>query len=157
MASIEQKKQFLITDLPAYFESNPTDTAPVFGKMTVQQMVEHFSESVRIASGKRDIKDFITPPEHLDKIQAFMLSDKPFRENTPNPLIGDTAPPLKHGDMAQAISELKIEISKFFDSFSTGETKVTRNPFFGDLDLEKNVHLLYKHALHHLRQFGINP
>jgi hypothetical protein len=33
----------------------------------------------------------------------------------------------------------------------------TRNPFFGDLNFAENVHLLHKHALHHLRQFGVVP
>ena len=28
------------------------------------------------------------------------------------------------------------------------------NPIFGELDFNGNVQLLYKHALHHLRQFG---
>jgi hypothetical protein len=39
--------------------------------------------------------------------------------------------------------------------FQENHMQQTRNPFFGDLNFEENVHLLYKHALHHLKQFGV--
>ena len=40
------------------------------------------------------------------------------------------------------------------EAFEKNPDLVTRNPFFGDLNFEQSVQLLYKHALHHLRQFG---
>jgi hypothetical protein len=45
----------------------------------------------------------------------------------------------------------------FFEVFEKDTALVTRNPFFGDLNFEQNVQLLYKHSLHHLRQFGVEP
>ena len=35
------------------------------------------------------------------------------------------------------------------------DAHITTNPIFGDLDFAANVQLLHKHALHHLRQFGL--
>lgn len=157
MATTEQKLAFLQTGFVQQLEKIPADTPPIFGKMTLQQMVEHFSDSVRIASGKNSILEFVTPVEHMEKMQAFMLSDKPFRENTPNPLMPDIPPPVTHPRIEDALAELKKEIGYFVDSFNGNANRVTRNPFFGDLNFDQNVHLLYKHALHHLRQFGVSP
>ena len=56
-----------------------------------------------------------------------------------------------------AIGALQLELIYFFEAFGKDPQLITRNPFFGDLNFEQNVQLLYKHALHHLRQFGVEP
>jgi hypothetical protein len=117
--------------------------------------VEHFSDSVRIASGKTRYSEIVTPEAHLDKMRSFLVSDKPFRENTMNPLMPEVPAPVRNRSAEEAINELKSELADFFSSFEKAPIQVTRNPIFGDLNFEENVQLLYKHALHHLRQFGI--
>lgn len=149
------KVHFLKTDFVPLLQRIPADTAPAWGKMTLQQMVEHFGDAVRIASGKLSNLPVATPEEHLPKMQAFIRSDKPFRENTRNPLLPEMPPPVRHASITIALTELQSELNDFFDVFSTNENNTTRNPIFGDLDFELNVQLLYKHALHHLRQFGV--
>jgi len=133
----------------------PTDRQPAWGKMTLQQMIEHFSDSVRIASGKTAITDIITPEEQLEKMRHFLAGEKPFRENTPNPLMPEVPAPVRNLSVHDAITELSRELEFFFSVFEKNNLQVTRNPFFGDLNYELNVQLLYKHALHHLRQFGV--
>jgi hypothetical protein len=54
-----------------------------------------------------------------------------------------------------AVSELKAQLEHFFASFAANPKLTTLNPFFGVLDYDMNVQLLHKHALHHLRQFGV--
>lgn len=155
MPGTEQKLDFLQNVFVQELEKIPADKPPVFGKMTLQQMIEHFSDSVRIASGKKCIQEFITPPDQIDRMLAFVLSDKPFRENTPNPLMPPIPAPVTHARIEDALAELKREINYFIVSFQGDDERVTRNPFFGDLNFVQNVHLLYKHALHHLKQFGV--
>jgi hypothetical protein len=123
--------------------------------MTVQQMIEHFADYMRIASGKAVFTEIITPPEQLDKMRNFLESDKPFRENTKNPLMPEVPAPVRNPSKAEAIKELKEELGYFFSVFEINNLQVTRNPFFGDLNYEQNIQLLYKHACHHLRQFGV--
>jgi hypothetical protein len=123
--------------------------------MTLQQMIEHFSDSVRIASGKTAHPDFVFPPEQLQKYREFMLSEKPFKENTANPLMPEVPAPVINVSTQEAINELQKEINFFLSVFEKNNLQVTRSPFYGDLNYEQNVHLLHKHALHHLRQFGI--
>lgn len=149
-----EKAEFLKHRFIPLLKQIPSDTAPQWGKMTLQQMVEHFSESVRIASGKTVHTEFVFPPEQLQKYREFILSEKPFRENTVNPLMPEVPAPVINVSAEEALNELGLEIKYFFTVFEKNKLQVTRNPFFGDLNYEQNVHLLHKHALHHLRQFG---
>jgi hypothetical protein len=153
--TIEEKAKFLRTSFIALLRGLPTETQGVWGKMTVQQMIEHFAESVRIASGKMVHADILTPPEHLDKMRSFLESDKPFRENTKNALMPEVPAPVRNPSIANAVKELKEEIDFFFTVFEKNNLQTTRNPFFGDLNFDLNIHLLYKHAVHHLKQFGV--
>jgi hypothetical protein len=63
--------------------------------------------------------------------------------------------PVKNRSAEEARQELQDEINYFFTVFEKNNLQTTRNPFFGDLNFEENVHLLYKHAMHHLKQFGV--
>jgi hypothetical protein len=123
--------------------------------MTVQQMIEHFADYMRIASGKAVYAEIMTPPEQLDRMRSFLESEKPFRENTKNPLMPEVPAPVRNPSKAEAVKELKEEFDYFFAVFEENNLQVTRNPFFGDLNYEQNIQLLYKHAVHHLRQFGV--
>jgi hypothetical protein len=149
------KAEFLKNRFIPLLKQIPSDTQPRWGKMTLQQMIEHFSDSVRIASGKTVYTDSVFPPEHLQKVREFMLSEKPFKENTVNPLLPEAPAPVINISTEEAINELQQEINYFFSVFEKNNLQVTRSPFFGDLNFEENIHLLYKHASHHLRQFGV--
>ena len=134
---------------------NPAAKA-IWGKMNVQQMIEHFTESVMIASGK--IKQpVVYEGEKLKKYREFMLSEQPFRPNTKNPLMHEEPAPLRYNTLPSAIGKLKQELIYFFEVFEKKPAWVTLNPFFGELNFEENIHLLHKHAIHHLKQFGAAP
>ena len=154
---VEEKAEFLRNQFISLLRQVPTETPPRWGKMTLQQMVEHFADYTRIASGKTVHPEIITAPEHLDKMRAFIESDKPFRENTPNALMPEVPAPVRNPSVESAINELRKEIDYFFTVFEKNNLQVTRNPFFGDLNYDQNIKLLYKHAWHHLKQFGVNP
>lgn len=151
------KAGFLKQQFVPLLRQLPSDTPARWGRMTLQQMVEHFSDSVRIASGKVQLTRILTPEEQLPKMQAFLMSDKPFREHTPNALLPETPAPVRHPALSDAVDDLQEELRFFFSVFEDNHLQQTRNSFFGDLTFEQNIHLLYKHALHHLRQFGVEP
>ncbi len=153
-----EKENFLRTKLISYLQRLDPATAPKWGKMNVQQMIEHYGgDAVRNASGRLKIDNILTPPDHLEKLREFMMSDKPFKENTKNPLMGEEPLPLRYKTVQAAIGALQQELIYFFEAYEKNPTQIIRNPFFGDLNFEQNVQLLYKHALHHLRQFGVEP
>ena len=153
-----EKENFLRTKLIAYLQRLDPATPSRWGKMNVQQMIEHYGgDAVRNASGRLKIDTIMTPPEHLERMREFMMSDKPFKENTKNPLMGDEPAPLQYKTIQAAIGGLQQELIYFFETFEKNPELITRNPFFGDLNFEQNVQLLYKHAIHHLKQFGVEP
>ena len=125
-----------------------------WGVMNPQQMVEHFSETMRMATG-RLVLPIYTSDDDLKKMRMFMLSERPFRENTKNPIMGEVPEPVKLESLAAAVDELENELDIFFETFSANPDQLTVNPIFGYLSFAENVHLLHKHAMHHLKQFSI--
>jgi hypothetical protein len=153
-----EKENFLRTRLVRYLQQLNPATPPLWGKMSVHQMIEHFAgDAVRSASGRLKIEKIITPPDNLQLMREFMMSDKPFKENFNNPLLNEEPAPLRFHTVQAAIGALQQELIYFFEAFAKDPQLITRNPFFGDLNFEQNVQLLYKHAIHHLRQFGVEP
>jgi hypothetical protein len=150
-----EKADFLQNRLVPLLRQIPSDSAPKWGKMTLQQMIEHVADYTRIASGKTVYTEIHTPEDRLEKMRDFLMSEKPFKENTANPLLPEIPAPVKNPSIEMALKELETEIKYFFSVFEKNNMQVTRNPFFGDLNFEQNVQLLHKHALHHLRQFGV--
>jgi hypothetical protein len=149
-----EKYNFLKQDfIPLLKKLNSTDKGK-WGVMNAQQMVEHMAEYIRIASGKLKVEPQLTG-ERLERAKAFLMTEVPFKENTPNSLLPDVPPAVKHLDMQSAINELQEELNYFFKIFEDNKSLITPNPFFGDLDFEKNIQLLHKHATHHLKQFGL--
>ena len=153
MENIQQKADFLEKEYTKVLSHLDAEAPRKWGKMNVQQMIEHMSEYVRLASGKISLP-VVTPDERLPRMQEFLNSEKPFRENTPNPLMPDTPAPVKHANKVDAIKELQAEIDYFFSVYKNEPGKTLASPFFGVLDFEHQVQLLHKHATHHLRQFG---
>jgi len=149
-------KEFLESEFIKFCKILSAKQLGKWGKMNAQQMIEHFSDSVKIASGKTSFP-LQTPSERLEAVQNFVKSDKQFRENTPNNLISDEPPSVRNETIEKAVSELEKEIEDFYALFHHHPDKIVQNPFFGDLNFELWQKLLAKHALHHSKQFGYNP
>ena len=148
------KEEFLKNDfIPLLKKLKPADEGK-WGLMNAQQMVEHFTDAVKNANGKLKLPSLVGG-EKLVKMRAFLLSEEPFKENTKNPLIPETGIQLRQPDLPSAIDKLKKELDYFFEVYQKDPELTIINSFFGELDYKMNVQLLYKHALHHLRQFGL--
>lgn len=131
-------------------------TPPQFGKMNLLQMVEHMSYAFRQASGLIPLAP-VNDEATTQKMYAFMMSDKPFRDNTPNPYLPDEPAAPSHVSAQEAVETLRADIATFVHTFEADPERRILNPFFGNLNQAEWIHLLHKHALHHLRQFGLNP
>ncbi|NCX95870.1 MAG: hypothetical protein EBX41_05580 [Chitinophagia bacterium] len=155
MIYLEDKWEFIETTFFEQLATIPPDTKPLWGKMNLHQMVEHLSEYVQIASGR--VREFIVvSEEQMEKNLAFLESEKPFKENTPNSLMPTTPREPYFATLDLAIQDLKDELAYFFWAYDVTPYLAIDNPFFGPLDIEQQIQLLYKHFKHHLRQFGIN-
>jgi len=155
MENLQQKAGFLKDQYTTVLRGLSADAPRKWGKMNVQQMIEHMADYVRIASGKT-LMEIVTPEDRLPRLRGFLESEKPFPENTPNVLMPEEPLPTRHSSKDEAINELQAELGHFFQVHEQEAGKVTPNPFFGDLVYEQQVQLLHKHATHHLRQFGLD-
>ena len=153
MENIAAKADFLKNEYAKKLAALHADTERKWGKMNVQQMIEHMSDYVRVGYGKTILPRQVSD-ENLPRAQAFLQSEKPFRENTPNSLMSETPADTRLATKEEAIQELQSELNNFFDAFANEPGKRADNPFFGALDYDMSVQLLHKHAWHHLRQFG---
>lgn len=150
-----EKENFLRTRFVPLLQKLDAATPARWGKMNLHQMIAHFTEDGFMIANGSIVHDVITPPERLIKFREFLLSDRPFQENTRNPMLPEEPTPPKHKTIQAEIGAMQIELIKFFEVFSSNPHLTTRNPIFGDLNFDENVQLLYKHAAHHLKQFGV--
>ena len=148
------KVEFLQKDFLLLLSQLQPDAKGKWGVMNGQQVIEHFIDVFKIANGNLKIP-LINHGERLEKFREFLFSEKPFRENTKNPLLGEVPHTLIHPDKETALLELRKQVNDFFEYFQEHSTLTTLNPIFGELDYAANIQLLHKHTLHHLRQFGL--
>lgn len=149
-----EKMLFLQHTFPLLLKRLKGDEKPVWGKMNPQQMVEHMADSFRQANPEQYVP-VVTPSEQLPAFKAFIMTEKEFRPNTKNRILGDEPAPVRHENLAAAITDLEKAIEEFAGYFISNPEKITTNPVFGDLNLSEWVQLLHKHAMHHLKQFSL--
>ena len=150
----QDKVNFLKNDFIFLLKHLAPDAKGLWGAMNGQQMVEHFVDVVKNASGKLKLP-MVNQGERLQQAREFLFTEKPFAQNIKNPFISETAPAPRKATIQGAIEKLQQELNYFFNVFENNPSLTTHSPFFGELDFAGNVHLLHKHALHHLRQFGL--
>jgi len=149
-----EKENFLRTKFISLLQRLDAGTAARWGKMNVRQMIEHFTDVTMVASGKLKMP-VVTPADKLPKYREFMFSEKPFKENTKSPVLPPEPLPLKKNTKEAAIGKLQEELIYFFEVFEKEPGKKTAHPAFGELNFEENIQIMHKHALHHLKQFGV--
>ena len=149
-----EKEDFLKNKFIPLLSKLDSHTKGNWGVMDAQQMVEHFADALKNASGKLQLPS-LSSGEQLDKMRSFLMSDKPFRENTDNPLLPKEGLLHRQKDITASINKVQQELNYFFDTFQNNPSLKTSNAFFGELDYDQNIQLLHKHAMHHLKQFGL--
>ncbi len=127
------------------------DTQPLWGKMTVDQMLLHCKLATDVAFGKQDLKI-----NFAMKILGKLLKKKVFyggamKKNTPT---AQEFIVTERYDFEKTKKEL---ISNFTRFASEGKSSIQlkSHPFWGKMTSEEWDILLWKHTNHHLEQFGV--
>ncbi len=149
----QEQKEYLLDQLVNDFRSLSQPANANWGKMNFNQMLEHLIEACKNASGDIVFDTFHTPEERLPAMQAFLMTDKLFKPETKNAMMGEEPAPVKNENTNALLDELQSQIHRFYERFQQDENLVARNPIFGDLNEELWTRLLYKHCIHHLHQF----
>jgi len=148
------KAKFLKEDYIPLLRKLKGDEKGNFGKLSSQGMIEHMCDAFGNAYG-RIHQPLHTKEDMVQRFRDFALSDKPFKENTPNAYMSETPAPMRHPNITAAIEELEGEIKNFFDFYKNNPGAIKLNAFFGEFNYSDWLHLLHKHANHHLKQFNL--
>jgi len=133
-----------------------SESKPLWGIMTSQNMIEHLILSVKLGNGGLTI-ECKTPTERLPIFKRFLFSSRPFPKNYISPATGKALLPLEFESISVAIQVLQKETEKFFDFFKSTPAATLVNPTYGELNYEEWIQFHKRHFDHHLSQFGLIP
>jgi hypothetical protein len=138
-------------EILARIEKLTPESKALWGKMSVSQMLAHSTEATKLATGEINTK--FAPIQIMGNLfkKSFITGGKPFRRNSP------TSPELKMVEPKEFDKEKAIYIAAINNAYAQGAkgAKSDRHPFFGKMTVEEWGILGYKHADHHLSQFGV--
>jgi len=123
---------------------------PLWGKMSVTQMVRHLSCSYEVALADRDVAAVKGPPPWLMKFAALRTGLR-WPKGTP------TTPELVRAldeECSSKFAELVDETIGKMEAVASGVRWQASHPMFGKMSAKDWMRWGYLHADHHLRQFG---
>lgn len=129
------------------------DAKPAWGKMSAQRMVEHLTDTIRIATGENP-QELLIPEEKIERMVAFLYNDKPMAQNMEVPFAKEGTP-LRNEELELAIDEFVDVYLEFQELFAQNPELKTTHAFYGPLAYEQWDLLNKKHLTHHFTQFGI--
>lgn len=125
---------------------------PLWGSLTPQGMVEHLTDTLKIASGEIKQK-LVIPSEKIESMQRFLETDKEMVRNIEVPFAPKERV-LRNESISDAIDEFAEQWIAFEEHFENEET-TELHPFYGDLNFDQWKKLNSKHLTHHFKQFSL--
>ena len=130
------------------------DSQPRWGKMTAQQMVEHLAWAFELSTGHARVECPI-PEAQRERLKAFLYDNRPTPHGFMNPVLAAGLPPLRHVGLAEARAALRVEVDRFVQQCRATPGAMHAHPVFGPIGVEGWARTHFKHAHHHLLQFGL--
>jgi oxepin-CoA hydrolase/3-oxo-5,6-dehydrosuberyl-CoA semialdehyde dehydrogenase len=127
-------------------------TPAQWGGMSAQEMVEHMEWVFAISNGRVQV-DCPVPEAERERMKPFLRSNMPTPRGFENPVLTGGLPALRHVDLAAARAALADEVARFFAEAEPDAPRT--HPLFGPIGHEDWSRAHYKHAHHHLLQFGL--
>jgi hypothetical protein len=150
----EARARFLRHDLARVLAALDPDARPGWGAMTAQQMVEHLQWGFEVSTGRVTLECTV-PEAKRARLKPFLFDDTPMRREFRNPALAAGLPALRHAGLSAARAALAAEVSGFLDHERSAPTAVYTHPVFGPITVEEWSRAHFKHAYHHLLQFGL--
>lgn len=148
--------KFISTNLEVLlplFEKLEADQMPLWGTMKAQRMIEHLCDTLRLASGE-EVLPLEIPEDKLEKMVAFLDTDKPMARNLQVVFAPENAP-LRHDELELAIDEYVERWIDLEALYSVNPSLTNSHPYYGPLNFEQWKKLHSKHLTHHFEQFGL--
>lgn len=126
----------------------------VWGRMDAQQMIEHLILVLEISNGVKEMEIY-TPEKHIEKSQAFLMSEKPMPQNFIAKFIPEDPIPHRFETINVAKNEFFKAVIAYHKYWLGKEESVRNHPVFGELTKTKWNQLHNKHITHHFKQFEL--
>ena len=130
------------------------DARPCWGKMTARQMVEHLLWAMELSTGQAETTCPV-PEARREQAKAFLCDTRPTPRDFANPVLTAGLPPLQYPSLAEARAALAAETARFFAQAAPAPEAKRMHPVFGPIGPEEWERAHFKHAYHHLVQFGL--
>lgn len=127
------------------------DTKPLWGKMTVSQMLMHCRQPLLVASGELRLNRGLMGILFGNWAKKKLTGPEPFQKNLPTDKSFIVKEDKNFEEEKSALLNLIHKFEKTGQNIITTQT----HPFFGKLTAEQWDILQVKHLDHHLRQFGV--
>jgi oxepin-CoA hydrolase / 3-oxo-5,6-dehydrosuberyl-CoA semialdehyde dehydrogenase len=148
------REAFLRDTLHAALLTLAPETPPVWGAMAAQQMVEHLAWTFEVSTGRVRVACAF-PLAKQQRYKAFLYDNTPTPRGVANPEHASGLPALHHPGLPEARAALVQEVERFFEQQARDPEGRFTHPIFGDITAEEWSRTHYKHAQHHLLQFGL--
>jgi hypothetical protein len=134
-------------ELKTRIQSLGENSTPLWGKMTVSQMMQHCAKWDEMALEKTKYKHSFIGRLFGRIALKKMMTDKPMKKNMP------TVPSFKIKEDSDVTAE-KQNWLRLIDEYAHYTGRGHLHPFFGTMTKEQTGIMMYKHVDHHLRQFN---
>ena len=128
-------------------------TSPSWGQMSPQRMVEHLADALYMSMGQGAYQ-LEVPEERIERMQAWLASDKPMAKDVQVSFATPTTP-LRNDELETAIDEFTDAYLSFLEHYEENENATALHPFYGQLNYAQWQQLHTKHFAHHFEQFGL--
>ena len=142
-----------ISEMILQLDKLNAESKPLWGQMSAQRMVEHLTDTIKMSSGKVKFPLEI-PEDKIEKMQAFLDSDKPMARGIDVPFAKKETE-LRNDEIELAIDEFLLEWIDFENHYDEDETRKELHPYYGYLNYDQWMCLHSKHITHHFEQFGL--
>ncbi len=134
-------------ELKTRIQSLGENSTPLWGKMTVSQMMRHCAKWDEMALEKTKYKHSFIGRLFGKIALKKMMKDEPMKKNMP------TVPSFKIKEDSDVDVE-KQNWLRLIDEYAHYTGRGHLHPFFGRMTNEETGILMYKHVDHHLKQFS---
>jgi hypothetical protein len=127
------------------------ESQPLWGKMTVSQMLVHCQKPIDVLTGKLQLTGGLLGFLFGKMAKNNFLKMRGFGKSAP------THPKFRINDTPDFESEKKLLMAMIETLGQLGKDSIAidRHPFFGPMTEEEWGSLMYLHLDHHLKQFGV--
>ena len=144
--------QSTLSEMLARVDKLTPESTPLWGKMTVAQMLAHNNVGFDIANGKTPVSyNFLMRLMLKMMVKDTVVGNKPYKKNS------RTAPAFVITDERDFAKEKAALVANFkdFHAEGAGAFEGRESEAFGKLSAQEWSNTYWKHLDHHLMQFGV--